>query len=52
MHDDLIVCLLGDSLTRAEHTLIGGGHHASVLDTRGGYLRRFPLRAKSAYCCG
>jgi hypothetical protein len=35
MHDDLIVCLLGDSLTRAEHTLIGGGHHASVLDTRG-----------------
>lgn len=34
VHDNLIVCLLGDSLTRAEQSLITGGHYASVLDTR------------------
>ena len=34
VHDNLIVCLLGDSLTRAEQSLVTGGHYASVLDTR------------------
>jgi uncharacterized protein YbcI len=34
VHDNLIVCLLGDSLTKAEQSLITGGHYASVLDTR------------------
>jgi uncharacterized protein YbcI len=34
VHDNLIVCLLGDSLTKAEQSLIMGGHYASVLDTR------------------
>jgi uncharacterized protein YbcI len=34
VHDNLIVCLLGDSLTKAEQSLVTGGHYASVLDTR------------------
>ncbi len=34
VHEDLIVCLLGDSLTKAEQSLVTGGHHTSVLDTR------------------
>jgi uncharacterized protein YbcI len=34
VHDNLIVCLLGDSLTKSEQSLITGGHYASVLDTR------------------
>jgi uncharacterized protein YbcI len=34
VHDNLIVCLLGDSLTKAERSLVTGGHYASVLDTR------------------
>jgi uncharacterized protein YbcI len=34
VHDNLIVCLLGDSLTKSEKSLITGGHYASVLDTR------------------
>jgi len=34
VHGNLIVCLLGDNLTKAEQSLITGGHYASVLDTR------------------
>jgi uncharacterized protein YbcI len=34
VHENLIVCLLGDSLTKSEQSLITGGHYASVLDTR------------------
>jgi uncharacterized protein YbcI len=35
VHDDLIVCVLGDNLTKAEQSLIGGGYHAEVLAGRG-----------------
>jgi uncharacterized protein YbcI len=34
VHDDLIVCLLGDSQTTAEPSLVADGQYASVLDTR------------------
>ena len=39
VHDNLIVCLLGDSLTKAEQSLVTGGHYASVLDTRSLFQR-------------
>ena len=39
VHDNLIVCLLGDSMTTAEQSLITGGHYASVLDTRSLFQR-------------
>jgi uncharacterized protein YbcI len=39
VHDNLIVCLLGDSLTTAEQSLVTGGHYASVLDTRSLFQR-------------
>jgi uncharacterized protein YbcI len=39
VHENLIVCLLGDSLTKAEQSLVTGGHDASVLDTRGLFQR-------------
>jgi uncharacterized protein YbcI len=39
VHDNLIVCLLGDSMTKAEQSLITGGHYASVLDTRSLFQR-------------
>jgi uncharacterized protein YbcI len=39
VHENLIVCLLGDSLTKAEQSLVTGGHHASVLDTRSLFQR-------------
>ena len=39
VHENLIVCLLGDSLTRAEQSLVTGGHYASVLDTRSLFQR-------------
>jgi uncharacterized protein YbcI len=39
VHDNLIVCLLGDSLTKGEQTLVTGGHYASVLDTRALFQR-------------
>ena len=34
VHDDLIVCLLGDSQTTAEQSVATDGQYASVLDTR------------------
>ncbi|MDQ6803769.1 MAG: DUF2294 domain-containing protein [Actinomycetota bacterium] len=34
VHDDLIVCLLEHTLTKAERSLINAGHHASVLNAR------------------
>jgi uncharacterized protein YbcI len=39
VHENLIVCLLGDSLTKAEKSLVTGGHYASVLDTRALFQR-------------
>jgi uncharacterized protein YbcI len=39
VHENLIVCLLGDSLTKAEQSLVTGGHYASVLDTRSLFQR-------------
>ncbi|MDX6674205.1 MAG: hypothetical protein QOH11_1623 [Solirubrobacteraceae bacterium] len=39
VHENLIVCLLGDSLTTAEQSLVTGGHYASVLDTRSLFQR-------------
>jgi len=39
VHENLIVCLLGDSLTRAEQSLVTGGHYASVLETRSLFQR-------------
>ncbi len=35
LQDDLIVCLLQDTLTTGEQTLATNGHEANVLDTRG-----------------
>ena len=34
VHDDLIVCLLGDTVTEAEQSMLTGGDYASLLDTR------------------
>jgi uncharacterized protein YbcI len=39
VHENLIVCLLGDSLTKVEQSLVTGGHYASVLDTRSLFQR-------------
>ena len=39
VHENLIVCLLGDSLTKGEQTLVSDGHYASVLDTRSLFQR-------------
>jgi uncharacterized protein YbcI len=39
VHDDLIVCLLRDSQTTAEQSLVAGGQYASVLDTRSLFQR-------------
>lgn len=34
IHDDLVTVVLQDSLTKAERTLVGHGHHELVLGTR------------------
>ena len=34
VHDNLIFCLLGDTVTEAEQSLVTGGDYASLLDTR------------------
>ena len=35
IRDDLVVCLLENSLTKAERSLVAGGREQLVLDTRG-----------------
>ena len=39
VHEDLIVCLLGDSQTTAEQSLATDSQYASVLDTRSLFQR-------------